>query len=82
LLNYCEHIHISDGCEYNVIYHREQPTSTDTRLQNINIIRGVSGKNDAYNFIPINNLGVDYEIKVAKNTAGEIKIYCEADLIA
>ena len=82
LLNYCKNIHISDGCSYNVIYHREQQTSFDTRPQNINIIRGVFGTSDAYNFIPINKLGVEYEIKVAKNTAGEIKIYCEADLIA
>jgi hypothetical protein len=29
--------------------------------------------------VPLNS---DHEIKVAKNSAGVIKVYCEADLIA
>jgi hypothetical protein len=48
----------------------------------VDIIRGVSGSFSSYNFINIPTLIADYEIKVAKNSAGDIKIYCEADLIA
>ena len=51
-------------------------------LNNININRGVSGTYNSYNIININTLNQDYEIQVAKNSKGEIKVYCEADLIA
>jgi hypothetical protein len=49
-------------------------------LQNINIVRGVNGKYSAYNFINIDEKNAKREIKVAKNTNGDIKVYCEADL--
>ena len=34
-----------------------------------------------YNFINIVDMNAAYEIKVAKNSSGVIKVYCEADLI-
>ena len=80
LLNYCWHNHFDDGCSYNVIWNSVQPTDSN-KLQNINVVRGVSGKSSKYNFINIVDKNADYEIKVAKNSKGEIKIYCEADLI-
>ena len=58
------------------------PSATeDSRVEYISIQKGVSGTSDAYNEItlPVNSI---CEIKVAKNSSGEIKIYCEADLIA
>lgn len=64
----------------NVIWNSVQPTSSN-KLQNINVIRGVKGTSSAYNFINIVDKNVDYEIKVAKNSSGDIKVYCEADLI-
>lgn len=57
-------------------------TGPANKLQNINVNRGVSGTYSNYNFINIDTLNADYEIQVAKNSKGEIKIYCEADLIA
>ena len=81
LKNYCYYNHFDDGCSYNVIWNSDT-TSSSVRLKNININRGVSGTSSAYNHINIDTLNVDYEIQVAKNSKGEIKIYCEADLIA
>lgn len=51
-------------------------------MQNVNINRGVSGTFSKYNTVSIDTLNANYEIKVAKNSSGAIKIYCEADLIA
>ena len=78
---YCKYNHFDDGCSYNVIW-TSHTTSSSKLLQNININRGISGKLSNYNFINIDTLNADYEIQVAKNSKGEIKIYCEADLIA
>ena len=80
LLNYCQYNHFDDGCKYNVIWNDVQPTSSNL-LQNVNVVRGVSGTSSAYNFINIVDKNAAYEIKVAKNSKGELKIYCEADLI-
>ena len=57
-------------------------STASNNLQNIHVVRGVSGTSSAYNFINIVDTNADYEIKVAKNSSGDIKIYCEADLIA
>ena len=57
-------------------------TSSSVLLKNINVNRGVSGIFSSYNMINIDTLNQDYEIQVAKNSKGEIKVYCEADLIA
>ena len=81
LKNYCYYNHFDDGCSYNVIWN-SYTTSSSKLLKNINVNRGVSGTSSAYNFINIDTLNADYEIQVAKNSKGEIKIYCEADLIA
>ena len=73
--------HFDDGCSYNVIWNSDTTSST-VLLKNININRGVVGTGSSYNMININTLNQDYEIQVAKNSKGEIKVYCEADLIA
>ena len=73
--------HFDDGCSYNVIWNSDT-TSSNIFLKNINVNRGVVGTSSSYNMININTLNQDYEIQVAKNSKGEIKIYCEADLIA
>ena len=80
LLNYCCSNHFDDGCSYNVIWNSVQPTSSN-KLQNINVVRGISGTSSAYNYINIVDKNAAYEIKVAKNSSGVIKVYCEADLI-
>ena len=81
LKGHCSYNHFDDGCSYNVIWN-SSTTSTSVSLKNININRGVSGTATNYNFINIDTLNAGYEIQVAKNSKGEIKIYCEADLIA
>lgn len=78
--NYCQYNHFDDGCRYNHISISSQ-TSKDNKLQNIHVNRGVSSS-DLPNVINIDMLNVDYEITVAKNSKGEIKIYCEADSIS
>ena len=72
---------MDDGCSFNIIWNATT-TSSSYKLQNININRGTSGTSSSYNIINIDTLNQDYEIQVAKNSSGEIKIYCEADLIA
>ena len=80
LLDYCQYNHFDDGCHYNVIWNDVQPTSTN-KLQNINVVKGISKTGSNYNFINILDKNAAYEIKVAKNSKGDIKVYCEADLI-
>lgn len=79
--SYCKHNHLDDGCSYNLIWNSDT-TSSSVSLKNINVNRGVSGTLTSLNMINITTLNQDYEIQVAKNSKGEIKIYCEADLIA
>ena len=81
LLNYCRYNHFDDGCSYNIVYNTTT-TGSNNQLQNININRGVSGTYSKHNTISIDTLNANYEIQVAKNSSGTIKIYCEADLIA
>lgn len=81
LRDYCFYNHFDDGCCYNVIWNTDT-TGSSYVLKNININRGILGKSSSYNMINIDILNQDYEIQVAKNSTGEIKIYCEADLIA
>ena len=78
---YVQYNHFDDGCKFNVIWNADT-TSSSILLKNINVNRGVSGTSSSYNYINIDVLNQDYEIQVAKNSNGEIKIYCEADLIA
>ena len=81
LKDFAYYNHLNDGCSYNVIWNSDT-TSSSVLLKNININRGVVGTGSSYNMININTLNQDYEIQVAKNSKGEIKVYCEADLIA
>jgi hypothetical protein len=51
-------------------------------LQNIKVHAGVSGaSSDSCNIINVTTANATYEINIAKNSAGEIKIYCDADLV-
>lgn len=77
LRNSCKYIRFNDGCSYNVLCNLGS-----TPLQNINVNKGVCGISEtSLNFVEIESYA-NYEIQVAKNTKGDIKIYCEADLIA
>ena len=86
LKDYVYYNHFGDGCSYNIIWNSDT-TSSSVLLKNININRGVVGTYRSNNTVNINNININtlnqnYEIQVAKNSKGQIKIYCEADLIA
>ena len=77
--SYYQHNHFGDGCQYIVFTGAESPSS-NAQVQNYNFARGLQGTINAYLTVDgIRNRS--YETKVAKNSAGELKIYCEADLV-
>ena len=80
LKDFAYYNHFDDGCSYNVIWNSDTTSST-VLLKNININSGIVGTSSSYNMININTLNQDYKIQIAKNSNGELKIYCEADLI-
>ena len=78
--HYYQYNHFGDGCQY-ILFKGTETSSDSAQLQNCNFAQGLQGTSDAY-------LTVDgkrnraFETKVARNSNGELKIYCEADLIA
>lgn len=78
----CFNNHFADGCAFINIYgNGAQPTSR-TPLQNLNVAQGLAGNRSTPITVTMDNYGSQYETKIAKNSNGEIKVYCEADLIA
>ena len=77
--NYYKQNHFGDGCKY-IVFKGAETASSTTKVQNYNFAQGSQGTSKAYLTID----GVRsraYETKVAKNSSGKLKIYCEADLI-
>ena len=63
-----------------ILFKGAETASPSTQVQNYNFAPGIQATSNAYLTID----GVRsraYETKVAKNSNGELKIYCEADLI-
>ncbi len=78
--NYYMNNHFGDDCQY-IVLKGAGDASVSQQLQNYNFARGIQGTSSNYLIIDgVRNLS--YETKVAKNSSGELKIYCEADLIA
>ena len=78
--NYYQNNHFGDGCKY-ILFKGAETASSSQQVQNYNFAQGLQGTDSEYLTIEgVRNLS--YEVKVAKNSKGEIKIYCEADLIA
>ena len=78
--NYYQNNHFGDGCRY-IVLKGAGDASDSQQLQNYNFAQGIRGTSSNYLIIDgVRNLS--YETKVAKNSSGELKIYCEADLIA
>lgn len=71
----CSNIHVGTDCSDNIIYASDY-VENNTTLRNINIKSGVYR---AHIIVDAND-NVKETI-VAKNSKGEIKVYCEADLI-
>ena len=77
--NFYRHNHFGDGCQY-IVFKGAAGASSAAQVQNYNFAQGLQGTSDAYLTVDgIRNRS--YETKVAKNSAGELKIYCEADLV-
>ena len=71
--------HFGDGCEY-ILFKASETASSNNQVQNYNLSQGLKGTESAY--LTINGVrNRSFETKVAKNSAGTLKIYCEADLI-
>ena len=81
-----QYIHVDNGVRYVQLLFNEQATkpSSSAPLQNLTIKSGIKGTNISKKLtIDCSSiaLGADYEWIIAKNSNGEIKQYCEADLI-
>ena len=77
--NYYQYNHVGDGCQY-ILFKGAETASASAQVQNYKFAQGLQGTEAAYLTIDgVRNLS--YESKVAKNSIGELKIYCEADLI-
>ena len=77
--NFYQYNHFGDGCQY-IVFKGADGASSDAQVQNYNFAQGLQGTSDAYLTVDgVRNRS--YETKVARNSAGELKIYCEADLV-
>ena len=75
---YYQNNHFGDGCKY-IILKGAETASAESQVQNYNFSQGLHGSENAYITID-GKRGLTYETKVAKNSSGTLKIYCEADL--
>ena len=77
--SYYQNNHFGDGCQY-IVFTGAETASSFAQVQNYNFAQGLQGTSSAYLTID-GKRNLAYETKVAKNSNGEIKTYCEADLI-
>ena len=71
--------HFGDGCQC-IVFTGAETASSSAQVQNYNFAQGLQGTSSAYLTIDgVRNRS--FETKVAKKSNGELKIYCEADLI-
>ena len=87
--NYCSNIkldgvygyynnHFGDNCKY-IILKNLNTGSANTEVQNYNFAQGIQGTSSSLIINGDSNRA--YETKVALNSSGELKTYCEADLV-
>ena len=76
---YYQNNHFGDGCEY-IVFTGGENASGVSELHNYNFAQGLQGTSDNY-LIVEGKQNRKYETKVAKNSSGKLKIYCEADSI-
>lgn len=82
LCDYYRFNKIDDGVKYVYLSNTIMSGTHQTKqVQNYHIVRGVSGTESSYVTITT-SLNLAYETRVAMNSKGEIKKYCEADLMA
>ena len=79
IYDYYQNNHFGDGCQC-ILFKGTETASSESEVQNYNFAQGLKGTQATYLTIDgVRNLS--YETKVARNSNGELKIYCEADLI-
>lgn len=77
--SYYHNNHFGDGCQY-IVLKGEGDADNTHKVQNYKFAQGTSGTSSSYLTIDgVRNRS--FETKVAKNSNGVLKIYCEADLI-
>ena len=76
---YYQNNHFGDGCEY-IVFTGAEGVSNAREIHNYNFAQGLQGTSDNY-LIVEGKRNRKYETKVAKNSKGDLKIYCEADSI-
>ena len=76
--NYYQNNYFGDGCKY-ILFKGAETASSSAQVRNYSFAQGLKGTSRAY--LAIDGVrGRDYETNVAKNSSGELKIYCETDL--
>lgn len=82
IINYVRRIDIGSGCQYLYVNSSDVSASGTNYLQNVSIAQGITGTNSSRVTITIPDRNLRYETKVGYNSAGVLKIYCEADLVS
>lgn len=77
--HYYNNNHFGDGCKF-IYFTGAETASSESQVQNYNFAQGLQGTSDNYLIVECKRNRA-YETKVAKNSNGELKIYCEADSI-
>ena len=84
-LTFITNISLGNGCSYLLFYPNSNlgTIADDNMITNITVTKGVKGKSSSNGLltleIPVTNN--EYELKIARNVNGDIKMYCEANLI-
>ena len=77
--NYYQYNHFGDGCR-EILFKGAETASDSAQVQNYNFSQGL--RSTSVGFLTVDGKrNREYETKVARNSNGELKIYCEADLI-
>lgn len=77
LQDYCEYITFEDGVRLTL--YSDLVSDENNIFANVTVKKGI---NSSKAFAKIDTLDNTYMTNVAQNSSGEIKVYCEADLIA
>ena len=78
--NYYQYNHFGDGCR-EILFKGAETASASAQVQNYNFSQGL--RSTSVGFLTVDGKrNRAFETKVARNSNGELKIYCEADLIA
>ena len=78
--SYYQSNHFGDSCSF-ILFKGAETASTSANVQNYNFSQGLRGQSGNGYLTIDGKRGIAYETKVAKNSSGTLKIYCEADLI-